>query len=278
MANILIVGCGAVGGQLAHNLAQQGHTVTGIKRSPRTNNADSAVRMVAADISQASTLTKIANDFDRLVFAVSTDGRTEASYKSVYQAGLDNVLAKFPNIPWLFVSSTSVYAQNQGEWVDEQAVAEPILLNSQLIRAAEQKITAANPSNIVVRFSGIYGSERRYLLDKAAQTPAIQQTPAYYTNRIHQDDCVGVLAFLLQQSLAGAVLEPCYLASDNDPAPLWEVMCWLAERQDCPPPVATPIEAHAVQNKRCVNRRLKALGYQFIYPSFRDGYGALMAK
>jgi len=277
MANILIVGCGAVGGQLAHNLAQQGHTVTGIKRSPSVT-AGSSVRMFAADISQASTLAKIDDNFDRLVFAVSADGRTEASYRSVYQAGLDNVLAKFPSIPWLFVSSTSVYGQNQGEWVDEHSPAEPTQRNSQLIRTAEKKVTAANQNNIVVRCSGIYGANRRHLLDNAAQTPVIQQTPAYYTNRIHQDDCVGVLAFLLRQSLAGATLAQCYLASDDDPAPLWEVMIWLAEQQAYAPPIAKPVEIPAVQNKRCANQRLKALGYQFIYPSFREGYGTLIAR
>jgi len=275
MAYILIIGCGAVGGQLAHNLAAQGHTVTGVKRSPSVN-AGGAVRMLAADISQAGTLTKLDNNFDRLVFAVSTDGRSEASYRSVYQAGLDNVLAKFPNIPWLFVSSTSVYAQNQGEWVDEHSPAEPSQLSSQLIRAAEQKVTATHPANIVVRFSGIYGANRRHLLDSTALSPVIQQTPSYYTNRIHQDDCVGVLAFLLRQSLAGSALEQCYLASDDDPAPLWEVMGWLAGRQGYPPPLAKPFVANDTQNKRCDNQRLKALGYKFIYPDFRAGYGALI--
>ncbi|GAB6139791.1 SDR family oxidoreductase [Methylosoma difficile] len=277
MANILIIGCGSIGLPLAHNLAAQGHAVTGLKRNPPADQHDN-IRFIAADISQADTLAALGNTYDRWIFIVSADGRTEASYRSIYQTGLDNVLAQFAAVPCLFVSSTSVYGQSQGEWVDEDSPAEPENLTSQLIRQAEQKITAANPANVVVRFSGIYGPGREYLLRMAAQTPAIQQTPVYYTNRIHQQDCVGVLAFLLAQSLADKALDPIYLASDDDPAPMWDVISWLAEQLGHPAPTAKPVDEHADQNKRCRNQRLKDLGYEFIYPSFRDGYGELIRR
>ncbi len=154
--------------------------------------------------------------------------------------------------------------------------AQPDSVNSQLIRQAEQKLTRANPENIIVRFSGIYGPGREYLLRMARETPAIQQQPPYFTNRIHQQDCVGVLAFLLSQRLAGRKLEQCYLASDDDPAPLWEVVSWLAERMKCSPPTVKPVSPDASMNKRCNNQRLKALGYRFQYPSYKDGYAALI--
>jgi hypothetical protein len=103
------------------------------------------------------------------------------------------------------------------------------------------------------------------------QAPAIQQTPPYFTNRIHQQDCVGVLCFLLEQRLAGKALDQYYLASDDDPAPMWEVISWLAERLHCRPP-SLAVGSDAGMNKRCSNARLKALGYQFQYPSYKDGY------
>jgi len=106
----------------------------------------------------------------------------------------------------------------------------------------------------------------------AGQAPVIQQIPPYYTNRIHQLDCVGVLAFLLELRLAGVALEQCYLASDDDPAPLWEVISWLAERMSCPPPIIKSLENKSLMNKRCNNQRLTNLGYQFHYPCFKDGY------
>ncbi|MGZ8135956.1 MAG: SDR family oxidoreductase [Methylococcaceae bacterium] len=277
MAKILIIGCGAIGLQLATVLSANGHEVTGVKRNPRTFS-DDRIRMVAADIASAKDLDQLATDYDRLVFIVSADDRTEASYRNVYQVGLDNLLEKFPRQSWLFVSSTSVYGQSQGEWVDENSPAEPHAIASQLIRQAEQKVIALNPNNSVVRFSGIYGPGREYLLRMAQQTPSIQQMPVYYTNRIHQQDCVGVLAFLLEQSLAGIVLEQCYLASDDDPAPMWDVITWLAEQLHCPPPIAKIADHGASMNKRCNNQRLKALGYRFIYPGYKDGYIELIKQ
>ncbi|MFZ2405265.1 MAG: SDR family oxidoreductase [Methylobacter sp.] len=275
MAKILIVGCGAIGSELAGVLSAKGHDVTGLKRKPPLS-APGSIRYVAADISSPADLANLDGDFTEAFFIVSPDGRTEQSYRAVYETGLDNLLAKLPDARWLLVSSTSVYGQTHGEWVDEDSIAEPGNIASRLIRQAEQKLTELNPANIVVRFSGIYGPGREYLLRQAMQTPAIQKTPPYFTNRIHQRDCVGVLAFLLEQRLAGKALAQCYLASDDDPAPMWDVVSWLAECLHCPPP--TIKNADDGMNKRCSNARLKALGYQFQYPGYKDGYLELIGE
>ena len=275
MAKILIIGCGDIGTQLAHVLSAKGHQVTGLKRNP-SKTADSDINYFTADITSAADLEDLPMDFDTLYFIVSPDGRNEESYRVIYQSGLNNLLDKFAlagsSPQWIFVSSTSVYGQSQGEWVDEDSIAQPNNSTSQLIRQAEQKLMDSDAHNIVVRFSGIYGPGREYLLRTALQAPAIQKIPPYFTNRIHQGDCVGVLVFLLERRLAGVALEQCYLASDDDPAPLWEVMTWLAEHLKCRPPTVKSVDNHADMNKRCNNRRLKALGYKFHYPSYKDGY------
>jgi nucleoside-diphosphate-sugar epimerase len=276
MANIVIVGCGDLGTRLAHVLSDKGHQVTGLKRHPPSH--DDRIRYMAADIASGTGLDAMDMNFDQLFFIVTPDGRSESDYRAVYETGLNNLLAKLPECPWIFVSSTSVYAQALGEWVDEDSPAEPQTVTSQLIRKAEQRLIESNPDNVIVRFSGIYGPGRESLLKMAAQSPAIQKEPPYFTNRIHQQDCVGVLAFLLEQRLTGRKLEPCYLASDDDPAPLWDVISWLAERMHCPPPVAKVVGTDAVMNKRCSNRRLKDLGYQFRYPDFTKGYVELIDK
>ncbi len=271
MAKILIVGCGAIGSELARVLSAQGHDVIGLKRKPPPASPG-PMRYIAADISSPTDLADLDSDFIEAFFIVSPDGRNEQSYRAVYEIGLNNLLARLPNTHWIMVSSTSVYGQTLGEWVDEDSAAEPDNITSRLIKQAEQRLMVLNPKNIVVRFSGIYGPGREYLLRQAMQTPAIQQTPPYFTNRIHQRDCVGVLAFLLKQRLAGKTLAQCYLASDNDPAPMWEVMTWLAEHLHCPPPVVKAVDADAGMNKRCSNARLKALGYDFQYQDYKDGY------
>jgi len=303
MAKILIVGCGVIGSKLAEVLSTQGHQVTGLKRKPKASHL---INYVAADISSPADLAELDTDFEQAFFIVSPDGRNEQSYRAVYETGLTNLLDRLPKARWIMVSSSSVYGQSvasvpdrlrhfrhpwqsQGEWVDEDSVAEPDNIASRLIRQAEQRLTALNPDNVVVRFSGIYGPGREYLLRQAMQAPAIQQTPPYFTNRIHQQDCVGVLCFLLEQRLAGKALDQYYLASDDDPAPMWDVISWLAERLHCQPPTAKDGGSAAIgrepmrptakavgadirMNKRCSNARLKALGYQFQYPSYKDGY------
>lgn len=273
MAKILIVGCGKIGSALADALIELGHDVTGFKRNPPESGA-TRINYIAADITEPVTLD---GDFDHAFFIVSPGRRDEQNYRAIYQTGLDNLLNALPDTPWLMVSSTSVYAQSQGEWVDEESVAEPDNAASRSIRQAERKLTDANPNNIVVRFSGIYGPGRESLLRQAMQAPTIQRTPPYFTNRIHQQDCVGVLAFLLTRRLAGGKLEQYYLATDDDPAPLWDVIAWLAERLHCPPPTEKT-EGNGGMNKRCSNARLKALGYRFRYPGYKDGYSALIGE
>jgi nucleoside-diphosphate-sugar epimerase len=268
-----------VGGAVAKRLADAGQEVTGLKRHPPTQ-ADNIVYM-AADITISAQLENLDTDFDTVFFILSPDGSSEHSYRAVYETGLDNLLNHFadakqsPN--WFFTSSTSVYSQTQGEWVNEESIAQPENRNSQLIRQAELKVMAANPNNIVVRFSGIYGEGREYLLRLAKQTPAIQKNPPYFTNRIHQHDCVEVLLFLWQQQLNGKMLEQCYLASDDEPVPTWDVMNWLTEQMNCSPPTIK-INSTNEMNKRCDNRRLKALGYQFRYPNYQTGYLPLIVK
>jgi len=260
---------------MAHVLSAKGHQVTGLKRNPLepySRNID----YFTADITSPLDLEDLPLDFDFLFFIVSPDGRNEESYRNIYESGLNNLLNKFSlagyNPHWFFVSSTSVYGQSQGEWVDEDSIAQPEHITSQLIWQAEQKLKDLDTGNIVVRFSGIYGPGREYLLRMAMQAPVIQQNPPYYTNRIHQRDCIGVLAFLLERRLAGIALEQCYLASDDDPAPMWEVMSWLAKRMNCQRPTVKSADNYCVLNKRCNNQRLKALGYEFRYPGFKDGY------
>lgn len=104
------------------------------------------------------------------------------------------------------------------------------------------------------------------------QAESIQREPPLYTNRIHYEDCIAVLLFLVEKLLAGESLHRCYLASDNDPAPLWDVMSWIAEQFAYPAPGIIIKEFAAEQNKRCSNARLRALGYRFLFSSYRDGY------
>lgn len=274
VANVLIVGCGKIGFGLAAALSGSGHSVTGLKRTPLA--VPPPFPLLLNDITRPLSSASIPTDYDLVVFAVSADSRQHEHYQALYETGLNNVLNHFADAgatpPFLMVSSTSVYGQNGGEWVDEGSSTQPASATAQWLVKAEQRLWQAGERNCVVRFSGIYGPGRDWLLRRAAAGEAIQRDPPSYTNRIHQDDCLAVLLFLIGKMLDGTKLDPCYLASDNDPAPLWDVMTWIAAQFGYPPPQALPTALDVPQNKRCSNARLNALGYRWLYPSYKDGY------
>jgi len=274
LARILVVGCGDIGYRVALTLHRQGHRVTGLKR--QALQMSSPFPIITADVRQSSTLSVLAGDFELVLFVVSPGNRDAETYQALYYTGVNNLLAHFAKADsapkWLMVSSTSVYAQHCGEWVDEDSETSPLSPTAKWLVAAEQALWQADDVNCVVRFSGIYGPGRDWLIRRIAQREAIQQQPPFYTNRIHRDDCVAVLLYIIQKLLKGEALQRCYLASDDDPAPLWDVMTWIAEQYGYSVPTPLLKESDVEQNKRCNNARLKGLGYRFLFPSYRDGY------
>lgn len=280
MSRILIAGCGAIGGALARALADAGHEVTGLKRHPP--DPPRPCSYISADLSDRSTLTRLPSDVEIVVYAATPDRRDPQSYRNIFETGLDNLLIRLgpgrTSARWLFVSSTSVYAQDDGSWVDERSPCVPTAFNGKLLLQAEREIEKLGPGNCVVRFSGIYGPGRARLIEHALAGGEVQREPPYYTNRIHARDCVGVLKMLIEQQLGATPPASVYLASDDDPAPQWEILAWLAKALGKPPPVAITGPPGAAQNKRCCNRLLKALGYRFHYPSFREGYSELVER
>lgn len=280
MTKILIAGCGDIGTPLAKLLIEKGHKVVGLRRKTRGSNP-SVVTPFIADISSEKDLSTLDTDFDQVFFMIAPDQRNEVCYRAVYQVGLSHLIVHFSKrarLPhWIFISSTRVYGETEGEWVDELTPVHPKGITGQYLHQAENRVRELGPDNIIVRFSGIYGPNRRRLIRLAQERTPIQRDPPYYTNRIHQEDCAGVLAFLFEALLAGKTLDQCYLASDDAPAPMLEVMSWIARQMNLGEVVQKTKGGQEKQNKRCRNDRLKALGYQLKYPSYRDGY-LLMVK
>ena len=277
MARILIAGCGDIGVATGQLLADDGHDVVGLRRHPPAT--DNKIRYIKADLSNSADLEKLDSGFDLVIYILTPDDRSEQAYRNVFEIGVAKLLNFFsvnnPDARFIFVSSTSVYGQMHGEWVDEESVTEPARITGKIILQAERAFLAHCSSNCIIRFSGIYGRNRSRLLDLVARGGEVQYQPAYYTNRIHRDDCVAVLRFLSNKMIAGADLEPVYLASDDDPAAKWDVFNDLADKLGVEPPEKVILPQDSDQNKRCSNRRLKQLGYEFLYKSYREGYDCI---
>lgn len=289
MARILIAGCGDVGAALGRCLHADGHEVWGLKRHPA--DLPPEIRPLAADLTDPATLAALPPTLDCVVYCAAAAGFSEAQYQAAYVAGVRNLLDALRQAGQqpkrlLFASSTSVYAQHQGEWVDEDSPAEADGFSGRCIRAGEQLMWDSGWPAIVVRFGGIYGPGRTRLIDSVRDgTATCPADPPVYTNRIHRDDCARTLNHLLRLSDP----ERLYLAADNDPAPLDEVLRWLAVQLGAPEPPRTlrpPLKpgaetrrdpaARMRASKRCDNTRLRASGFEFLYSSYRDGYTALL--
>ncbi len=288
MARVLLVGCGDIGSGLATLLVARGHQVIAVKRSA-PHKALPGVRYLACDITQPDQVQHIPREVDQVFVILAPGERTESCYHTLFIIGLKNVLRHFARAieehssgrratpHWIFVSSTSVYGQRRGEWIDEDSPTLPRAFNGRCLLQAEKLLHEHDYSSTVVRFAGIYGPGRNGLINAVVQGNPVQYQPNYYTNRIHAEDCVRLLAYLLAQRLAGTKLENCYVASDNAPVPLGEVVTWLARQLDCePPPARVATSPSPSQNKRCRNDKVTEQGYLFRYGDYQSGYRDLI--
>lgn len=272
---VLIAGCGDVGTRLGIKLSAQGAQVFGLRRT--INQLPTGIHGIAADITDPSTLGQLPR-CDWLFYTAAAGHPDPETYRRVYVEGLRHLLAALPHPPrHLFLTSSSrVYAQSEHEWVDEQSTAEPDSENGRILLASEQLALQSGLPATVVRFSGIYGPGRDRLLQQVLAGIGAPGAPLHYSNRIHSDDCAGVLEHLLRLAAEGQALQPVYLASDDAPTPIHEVMEWLAERMGVTIRRRQPIRRNG--SKRCSNRLLRASGYRFIYPDFRRGYTELLQQ
>lgn len=275
MSRVLLAGCGAIGLRLGAALQQAGFDVIGLRRSP----APAPFPLINADFTRPLDPALFAQPIDYVVHTATPGERSDAGYETAYPNSvrrLLNALRGHPLRHYIFVSSTAVYAQDDGSWVDETSPTEPTAFNGVRMVEAEQLVLHSGVPATCVRFGGIYSGDSRFLLRKVEQGCTVQSIPPKYTNRIHRDDCVGLLQFLLQQAEAGTALETVYLGVDDDPASEETVCTWLAEQLNAPTPIAETVSINASQNKRCRNQRIRALGYDFRYPDFRSGYRAIL--
>ncbi len=171
-----------------------------------------------------------------------------------------------------------MYGQNNGELLTEQQSACPSSATAKVLLTTETILSKYLPTTSV-RFSGIYGGDRLRLIEQAQQQ---DEWPANrWTNRIHREDCIRVLAFLTEIYNQGQVLASVYIATDSVPVSLWEVKLWIATSLGLPSnlPIEAPASAFIpTSGKRLSNQLLCKLGFRFVYPSYTIGYAESLMR
>lgn len=277
---ILLAGCGDLGTEAGLRFAAAGHRVVGWRRSPE--KLPPRIEGVSADLS-GTDLPVIPADTTAVVVAVAADSPTETAYRAAYVDGLAHVLDAMERdgvTPRrvLFVSSTAVYGDAAGGWVDEGTTAAPGGFSGRVLQEAEEllfsRLRGTGSAAVVLRLGGIYGPGRTRLIDQVRSGKAMIPDEPRFTNRIHRDDAAAAMVHLASMAADPA---PVYVGVDNDPADLGDVLRFLAAEMGYPEPPVGPAGEARGGNKRCSNALLRASGLELAYPTFREGYRAVLA-
>jgi nucleoside-diphosphate-sugar epimerase len=270
---VLIAGCGYVGAAAADLFHAAGWAVEGW-----THSTDSALALMgkpypvrSIDISALDQVAAYsAGEFEAIVHCASTRGGDIDAYRRVYRDGARNLLSRFADARFLLASSTSVYAQKNGEWVTEQSPADPEHETGKILR--ETELFVLGSGGTVARLAGIYGPGRSALLKKFLRGQAIANPETdRFINQVHRDDAAGALVLLLGRAPTPAEI---YNLVDDKPVRESEYYKWLAERLERPlPPPRTSSSSRkrGESNKRVSNRKLRAAGWAPKFPSFIEG-------
>jgi nucleoside-diphosphate-sugar epimerase len=268
---VLILGCGYVGQALASAWRTAGHAITGWVRSESSAAAllELGIKPWVGDLSAEEDWQGLPPDFDFFVHCASSSRGGAEAYARVYVRGIALAQHYLPRTQGLFVSSTSVYGQTEGEIVTETSPAEPMNETSQLLREAEAIAWASQ--TIVLRVAGIYGPERGALLKKfLAQEAMIEGDGTRWMNQVHRTDVVQAIQHVATLSTP----EKLYNVADNEPVTYRDFYQWLATETHLPLPPHGPVNANrkrGLTNKRVSNGLLTQSGWHPLYPTFREG-------
>jgi nucleoside-diphosphate-sugar epimerase len=271
MGRVLIAGCGYVGVATADLFHAAGWEVEGW-----THSAESAAQLAnkpyavrAVDIAAADAVQAAASGFDAVIHCASSGGGGAESYRRTYLGGARNLLTVLRPRTFLYTSSTSVYAQTDGEWVDEASATEPAHETGRILRETEELVR--QNGGLVARLAGIYGPGRSALLRRFLSGEArLEEGGGRYLNQAHRDDIAGALVHLV------TLPNEAQIVNVIDDAPLTQRECyqWLAAKLNraLPPSVARAGERkRGASNKRVSNRKLRALGWTPEFPTFQIG-------
>ena len=273
---VLIAGCGDLGTEVGLRLAARGEHVIGWRRS--AERLPDTIDGASVDLTRE--LPTIPVDTDVVVIATAASGRTEEAYRSAYVDATRNVLDALTRDGVhprriLFVSSTAVYGDFDGGWVTEESPAESTAPTARLIRETEQLLlgSAFGGAGLALRLSGIYGPGRTRLIDQVRNGAAVLPAEPQWTNRIHRDDAAAAIVHLVTRVAAPA---PIYLGSDELPADLAEVLQFLAVELGLPEPPRGEAASARGGARRVDSTLLRSTGFAFSYPTFREGYRAVL--
>ena len=274
MSHILIAGLGDLGRGLAQQLMADGHRISAIRRGTQ---APAGVELYSQDLTEGAAMLP-PDPVDLLVIIMTPSEYSEEGYLQAYVRApltlLESLGRQQPLPPVVFVSSSAVFGDLEGV-VDELTPPSPGRYNGKVLLAAEEEISTRSLST-VVRLTGIYGPGRYRQIDKAARLARGEASlPApQWTNRIHRDDCVGLLHSVVLGWLEGREMPPLVIGTDAVGGRNLDVLKWLADQQGLT--LAVPDDPAAGKQVRSLY--IQQGHYALQYPGYQEGYAQVLAK
>ncbi len=277
---LFIFGYGYAAAALAKELRGQGWGISGTARDADKRTACTALGIRLVDFADtAGVEAALAEATHVLCFIPPAQAGGDPALKH-YRA----LVQQAPNLRWLgYASTTGVYGDAKGEWVDEETPPNPENLRARLRRDAEQAWAKIGyqrriPS-AVFRIAGIYGPGRSALDSlKRGEARRIDKL-GHFFSRIHVEDIAGIVGAAMAKDAGGI-----FNLADEYPSAARDVVEYATDLSGLPLPPLEPFEGVELSPMSrefyAASRRVKAaraasvLGYRFRYPSFREGLRA----
>jgi nucleoside-diphosphate-sugar epimerase len=276
--HLLIVGCGDIGVRVGSRLQSRGWKISAMRR--QADQLPNAFNAVSGDYTKAADLMGLAELCpDYLLFTPTPTSRDESGYLQGFDQPARALSAGDMSRALrgaVMISSTRVFAEKSGGWVDEFSAIAKDDPCAEAIFSAEQQFMSGIPAATIFRASGLYnGSPTGHLVSRVS-SGIFSADRNRYSNRIHREDLARAIEFALLSAEKGKPLIGCYVASDDRPSLVGEVEAWIAERLGVSYDPATQGDGDTTRgNRRCENGRLKQAGFVFRYPDYRAGYEQL---
>ena len=287
----LVIGCGYLGLRVAVRWVAQGKTVHGVTRSADTAEQfrKMGIYPIVADVTDTQSLGAIGKleNIDTVLFAVGFDRSAGVPIHDVYVDGLQRVLEVLPRgiKRFVYISSTGVYGQTDGSWVDEDSPCEPTRDGGKACLIAEQLLRSSTFADrvIVLRLAGIYGRERVPRKADLLSNKSFPQTG--HLNLIHVEDAAATV--LAAEQLATP--PDTYVVSDGQPVPRCDYYSELRRLLNVPAstteeagnkmPDGTSRKQRTPADKKIrAEKFLRELKVELKFPSYREGLAAILSE
>ena len=278
--SVLVIGCGYLGAKAADLWVQDAVPTRCMTRSlDRTQQFQNAGYVpLFADITQPDSLeANQLEDLDTVLFSVGFDRSRYQDIREVYVTGLANVLAWLPKSikQFIYVSSTGVYGNCNGEWIDENSPTDPQRPGGRACLQAESLIRESwlGERATILRLAGIYGPQRVPRLDAVNNQSWESLSQLGHINLIHVDDAARIIREVSKQEITNEL----FLVADGNPPRRKDFYEFIAKSVGVEPIDWTVSEdpesnLRAKSDKKVSNQKLvERIRYKYLYPDFRSG-------